>query len=77
MWRYIAKINVYEKEIGKSQLQQLIFKQMYRRAVSSGVAARLLLLGFVVARSAQIGMSTTPLYDFNFDLQLSTLRLNE
>jgi hypothetical protein len=53
VWRYIAKIDVYEKEIGKSQLQQRIFKQMYRRAVSSGVAARQLRLGFVVARSAK------------------------
>jgi hypothetical protein len=72
VWRYIAKINVYEKEIGKSQLQQLIFKHMYRRAVSSGVAARQLRLGFVVARSAKLGMSklhsTTSTITYNLDL---------
>ena len=75
MWRYIAKIKVYEKEIGKSQLQQLIFKQMYRRAVSSGAAARQLRLGFVVARSAQIGMSKTPICNYN--LELSGLMIND
>ena len=44
------------------------FKRRSRAAV---------VMGFVVARSAQIGVSTIPLYDFNFDLQLSTLMLNE
>ena len=86
MWRYIAKINVYEKEIGKSQLQQRIFKQMYRRAVSSGVAARQLRLGFVVARSANIRNVKTihstptpthynshisPAFDLDFDFDSS------
>ena len=46
---------------------------MYRCAVSSGAAARLLRVGFVVARSALIGMSIIPFYNFSLQLRLLPL----
>jgi hypothetical protein len=56
VWRYIAKINVYEKAregaVPATDLQVNVSARRFKRRSRAAVV-----MGFVVARSAEIGMS--------------------